>query len=286
VTEEVVPVLLDRIRLARAADAENEELRATEAILRAQHDAFRSESGRMTAPAEREYAQRRELRLDGTWVDLPESKTPLEIVESGEDRKLLDPEGNALVRRVRTVDTLAALLKSGDINLDGLKAGRRFHRLFLMANLNPLRASTIGDTRGGRSEDLPTRVLRAQHAVSEAIKLLGGHRAPAAGVVWAVVGEERSLTEYAAMTAWGASGRSLKVPVALGHLSSALAILAVNWCDASDSGDQIVHDGGEAPGSAWGVTARIRDCVARGEIGAHQADRLCDTVLGRTAARR
>jgi len=137
-----------------------------------------------------------------------------------------DPEGR-IVYHHRTVDTLGKMLRAGTITPEMHDVGKDFEAVFIVANLDPLRALPILRVPGtGREPELNERQLHARRRVHEAMAALGGICSPAGSCVWHVVGLQRSVREWAMRQGW--NGRPVDQGKAQGILIAALGMLAVH----------------------------------------------------------
>ena len=138
-----------------------------------------------------------------------------------------DPDG-AIVVHHRTVDTLGKMLNAGTISLEMHDAARDFQAVFIVANLDPLRAVPILRVPcTGRELDLSERQLDARRRVHEAMQALGGLSSPAGSCLWHVVGLQRSVREWAIQRGW--SGRAVDQKQAQGILIAALGVLSSSY---------------------------------------------------------
>jgi hypothetical protein len=143
-----------------------------------------------------------------------------------------DPDGRIVVHD-RTVDTLGKMLRAGTISQEMHDAAKDFQAVFIVANLDPLRALPILRVPGtGREPQLNERQLGARRRVHEAMQALGGISSPAGSCVWHVVGLQRSVREWAMRQGWG--GRSVNQKEAKGILIAALGLLA-RYCGYSEA---------------------------------------------------
>jgi hypothetical protein len=127
------------------------------------------------------------------------------------------------------VDTLAAMARRGSISQGMELAGRAFHDLFRLAQLDPLRTLDIGKPRvaGGPlrfHHAAPSeRIEQARAAVWQTLQAVGGVGSPAGSCLWHVVGWEQSLKEWALEQGW--NGRRVSQETASGILIAALGVL-------------------------------------------------------------
>jgi hypothetical protein len=145
----------------------------------------------------------------------------------------VDPDGRIVVHH-RLVDTLGRMLRSGTIDQAMHDAGRDFQAAFILAQLDPLRASPVLRVPGtGRELDLSERQLRARRRVREALHALGGHVSPTGSWAWHVLGCQQSIRAWAMRLGWG--GRSLHVQQAQGIALAALDLLARHFGYRADT---------------------------------------------------
>lgn len=143
-----------------------------------------------------------------------------------EEVREVDPDGRMVVHH-RTVDTLGRMFRSGTIDQAMHDAGRDFHRDFIMARLDPLRAASMLRVPGAkRAPEVGPRQVDARRRVHGAIAALGGHYSPGASCVWFVLGHQMSLRQWALRQRWG--GRAVRPDEATGVLVAALAVLAAH----------------------------------------------------------
>lgn len=134
-----------------------------------------------------------------------------------------DPDGRIVIHH-RTVDTLGKMLRSGTITQEMHDAAKDLQAMFIVANLDPLRALPILRVPGtGRGPDLNERQLDARRRVYKALQALGGISSPAGSCVWHVVGLQQSVREWAMRQGWG--GRPVRQEQAQGILVAALGVL-------------------------------------------------------------
>ena len=132
-----------------------------------------------------------------------------------------------IVYHHRTVDTLVKMLRAGTIDQAMHDATKDFQASFIVAQLDPLRALPILRVPGtGREPELNERQLHARRRVHEAMAALGGIGSPAGSCVWHVVGQQRSVREWAMRQGWG--GRLVRQEQAQGILVAALGMLAAH----------------------------------------------------------
>jgi len=135
-----------------------------------------------------------------------------------------DPDGRVVYHH-RTVDPLGKMLRAGTITPEMHDAAKDFQAVFIVANLDPLRALPILRVPGtGREPEPNVRQLHARDRVHRALQGLGGLSSPAGSCVWHVVGLQRSVREWAMRQGWG--GRPVDQKEAKGILVAALGVLA------------------------------------------------------------
>jgi hypothetical protein len=144
-----------------------------------------------------------------------------------EEVREADPDGRIVVHH-RTVDTLGKMLRSGTISQEMHDAAKDFQAVFIIANLDPIRALPILRVLGtGRVPELNERQVDARRSVHRAMQALGGISSPAGSCVWHVVGLQRSIREWAIRQCWG--GRPVRQEQAQGILVAALGMLAAHY---------------------------------------------------------
>lgn len=125
----------------------------------------------------------------------------------------------------RSIDTLGRMLRAGLIDGTMHDAGQAFHRAFVAAGLDPLRAASMLRVPGAaREPEVGHRQLAARRRVQESIAVLGGHDSPGGSCVWFVLGHRLSLRQWALRQRW--AGRAVRPDEATGVLVAALATLA------------------------------------------------------------
>ena len=122
----------------------------------------------------------------------------------------------------------ARCCESGTITQEMHDAAKDFQAAFIVANLDPIRATPILRVPGsGREPDLNERQLDARRRVHAAMQALGGINSPAGSCVWHVVGLQRSVREWAMRQGW--NGRPVRQEQAQGILIAALGMLAMHF---------------------------------------------------------
>jgi hypothetical protein len=140
-----------------------------------------------------------------------------------EEVREVDPDGGIVIHH-RTVDTLDKMLRAGTISREMHDAARDFQAAFVVAHLDPIRATPTLRLPGiGREPDLSERQLDARRRVHAAMRALGGINSPAGSCVWHVVGMQRSVREWAMRQGW--NGRAVRQEQAMGILVAALGML-------------------------------------------------------------
>ena len=124
----------------------------------------------------------------------------------------------------RTFDTLASLHRRGSIGDLELDAGRRFEVDFRHAQLDPLRAADLRRLPGQPGIDPNELGHQARRTVDGLMRALGGRHTPVGACVWAVLGEGKSLRQFAQSTIFG-SGRSMSEKAASWTLIGGLGVL-------------------------------------------------------------
>lgn len=140
------------------------------------------------------------------------------------DDTIADSEG-AIGLPWRAETALERMERLGEIGARERQAGEEFHRLFHLANLDPLRASdTVRGERTLAGKGEPHGSDRARRRVLAALDALGGPSSPCGSAAWFVLGLEFTLTAWARREGWG--GRPLRPEVAKGTLLGSLGVLA------------------------------------------------------------
>ncbi len=107
-------------------------------------------------------------------------------------------------KQKRDVDVLEQMRKRGDIDAAEFNAGRMFQQQFADARCGWACSIDYGRTGGSNAVASPTEmaVMRGQ-AVFRAIERLGGTASPCGKAAWEVLGEGRSVSEWAASMGYG-----------------------------------------------------------------------------------
>ena len=133
-------------------------------------------------------------------------------------------EAGRVGRPYRSVDTLATMQRKGTISAEMRQAAEDFHALFMLAQLEPLRALDLTRLPQGIGElPLSLRQAEAKKRIGRALDALGGSASPAGSCVWHVVGCAWSLKDWALRQGWG--GKPLSQEAASGVLVGALGVL-------------------------------------------------------------
>ncbi|HXP29724.1 MAG TPA: hypothetical protein VN832_01450 [Stellaceae bacterium] len=137
-------------------------------------------------------------------------------------------EAGRPARPYRAVDTLGLMLRKNTITASMRQAGDDFHALFVIAQLDPLRAPDLRRVPQGVHE-LPfaLRQEEARKRIWRSLQALGGIGSPAGSCVWHVVGCAWSLKEWALRAGWG--GRGISQEAASGVLVGALGVLEAQY---------------------------------------------------------
>ncbi len=124
----------------------------------------------------------------------------------------------------RAIDTLARLVKNGEVSGEDARAARRFQGAFYRAQLDPLKAFDFAKPPGKGSHSAPIveRIEVARDQVWRALTALGGTASPAARAFWYVVGTGLSIDEWSRRERWS-NGRPIHHTVARGIVIGALA---------------------------------------------------------------
>jgi hypothetical protein len=128
-------------------------------------------------------------------------------------------------RPYRHIDTLAVMLRMGTITAAMRQAGEDFHRMFVRAALDPLRAADLTRVRGRSARELSETdaIIEARKRVWRALVAVGGLGSPAGSCVWHVLGCEWTVKDWALREGWG--GRLISQEQASGILVAALGVL-------------------------------------------------------------
>jgi hypothetical protein len=137
-----------------------------------------------------------------------------------------DPDGRPVVHG-RIVDALERLRRRGVISSAMWHAGRHFQRDFHLAAIAVMPLPRLVWAPGNGEAELTERQADARRRLASAVRVLGGFAAPPTCCVWQVLGEERSLAEFALRQRW--AGRPMHWHVAQGMLVAALAVLAAHY---------------------------------------------------------
>jgi hypothetical protein len=157
-----------------------------------------------------------------------------------EEVRATDPDGRIVLLH-RVVDSLAQMLKTGAIDGPMHDAGRRFHRDFTIAHLDPLHAADVLRVPGPRhNPELLDSHVAARRRVHVALEALGGISSPAGSCIWHVVGLQRSVREWALRQGWG--GRRVRQEHAQGILVAALGVLAARREDGATRAGSLSAD--------------------------------------------
>ena len=125
----------------------------------------------------------------------------------------------------RAESMLERMERNGDVGSRERHAGEEFHRLFVLAQLDPLRASdTVRGERILAGSHVPHGSDRAKRRVMAALDALGGPSSPCGSAAWFILGLEFSVRAWALREGWG--GKPLPQKVAKGTLIGALGVLA------------------------------------------------------------
>lgn len=114
----------------------------------------------------------------------------------------ISDDSGAISAPLLRLPLLARLEMRGVISAQEAAAGEKFHMLFRIGSLDPLRAGDMARTpvTGSRAGDLSGRAEHCRRRVSQAMTALGGAASPAASAVWSVCGLQTSVREWALAT--------------------------------------------------------------------------------------
>ena len=123
-------------------------------------------------------------------------------------------------KKRRDVDTLAMMLKRGDIGKVEFEAGRRFQEEFSLAGISGIRGINYESFGGGTGPANPTEYAAVcGTSVYRVLERLGGMNCLPGRAVWNVLGLGRTMAEWAS-----AEGRDVRE--AKGTLVGAISLLA------------------------------------------------------------
>ena len=106
--------------------------------------------------------------------------------------------------RKREIDILALMKKRGDIDAAEFEAGRMFQQQFADARCGGVIGIDYDRTGGGNAIASPTELsAMLGQSVFRAIDRLGGTASPCGKAAWEVLGEGRSVSEWAATVGYG-----------------------------------------------------------------------------------
>jgi hypothetical protein len=178
----------------------------------------------------------------------------------------------------RATDTLDRMKRADTIDDDQLAAARRFQATFVRSKLDPLRAANYGPRSSkGQREEVAASIAAAKEQVGRAIMALGGIGSLPGAIVYAVVGEGKTIEEWCSEYRF-ATRRPLNVTAARGVLVAALDILRAKF------GIGVVNDSGyrrtRAVHNVGPVTAAEKRSLIPGELQREQG-----RITGRLASR-
>lgn len=103
-------------------------------------------------------------------------------------------------KKTRDIDTLALMLKRGDICRIDFEAGRRFQEEFCDAGFGGAKGVSYDRKGSGTPPASPVElaVMRGE-SVAEAIDRMGGTASPCGSAAWNVLGVGMSLSDWAAL---------------------------------------------------------------------------------------
>ena len=142
-------------------------------------------------------------------------------------RAIADEEGRP-ARPFHAPDTLLLMERRRTITAAMREAGENFRALFRLAHLDPLRAVDLAKVpESVRELHVSERQAEARKRIDAVMRALGGHKSPAGSCIWHVVGEEKSVKDWALRASW--SGRAMKPDTASGVLVGALGVLQAHY---------------------------------------------------------
>jgi hypothetical protein len=143
-----------------------------------------------------------------------------DLVEHAVETVAYDSDGRA-VRGLadRALGTLERMAKRGAITDDHMLAAERFREEFLVAALEPLRAAQLRRVIGLPSSQavMSWRTAHARNRVQKAVAAVGR---PGGSCLWAVIGEDRALKEWARIARISDENASGVLIAALGSLQA------------------------------------------------------------------
>jgi len=149
--------------------------------------------------------------------------SPVERVQ----RQIADIDDNPS-QPFRVIDILEVMERRMTITPEMRKAGEMFRDDFTRAALEPLHATAFAmDRVDGVAGEKSIGSLAARRRVWNALVLLGGLRAPMANLAWHVLGEQKTLKQWAIRDGW--NERPVHSRTASGLMIGTLSILAVHY---------------------------------------------------------
>ncbi len=149
-------------------------------------------------------AERRDRARDYLSENLDEGETAgsaLPIVD------VYNEEQQVYARAYRPPDLMTIMLSNGTIGADEARAGRAFRRNYEVGRFDSLRAPALDRIPGlPAPPHEPDRVLAARRAVMAALEVLGGLTSAAGRAAVMVLGEGRSIREFARAQGFGGGG--------------------------------------------------------------------------------
>jgi Domain of unknown function (DUF6456) len=136
--------------------------------------------------------------------------------------QIADADGN-IGNPWRSVRLLVGMERSKRISPAMRAAGDRFHELFRLAHLDPLKAADMSRVGSGGRAMGYRGSIKAHEEVARALAALGGPSSAAGCCAWFVLGCEYSLTQWGSGEGW--RGRAVRPEEASGMLISALGVL-------------------------------------------------------------
>lgn len=126
------------------------------------------------------------------------------------------------------LDVLDRMERRGTITRAMHAAAAQFRKDFRLSNMDALRASNMeGSIRGGERVPVSVAAEQARKRVHVAMAIFGGRLSPAGSLIWAVIGEEKTLEDWAGVNGWGC--RPISPVAASGMLVGALCALQVHY---------------------------------------------------------
>jgi len=122
---------------------------------------------------------------------------------------------------------LGTLERRGQIGRAQRQAGEEFAEWFRLAQLDPLRASGMGQRIPSGRPTTGVAIEHARRRVNAALDACGGIGSPCGCAAWYILGLEITVAEFARREGW--SGRPMRHETAKHLLFGALSVLAAHY---------------------------------------------------------